>query len=297
MPESKWGRKETIIWPPRKPIYTLGALFLAVVATGLFVYLRFTFGSNALEKYYLPLYMKTAVTSSFRATGQYQLLFVSDGKNRFRLATDQDVEAGNTPQRIGKPLPLKLSAEAIKQGWLFLYRGPVLIYQNKPLHEYLKLVVNGNQGLFSRFALPLSFGVMALLIQLPLSIPRDVRRYKEMKYGRRLKGPVMVTPKQFNKAVHGTGIGIKTDDCKDPLRIPRAAEDQHIEIIGDTGTGKTTLIMQLLREGNAGFTGNAGFRLSLSNPPPGRSLRPRGYESWSVDPELSHCPPGQPACE
>ena len=32
MPESKWGRKETIIWPPRKPIYTLGALFLAVVA-------------------------------------------------------------------------------------------------------------------------------------------------------------------------------------------------------------------------------------------------------------------------
>jgi hypothetical protein len=136
---------------------------------------------------------------------------------------------------------------------------------------------------------------MTLLIQLPLSIPRDVRRYKEMKYGRRLKGPVMVTPKQFNKAVQGNGIGIKTDDCKDPLRIPRAAEDQHIEIIGDTGTGKTTLIMQLLREGNAGFTGNAGFRLSLSNPPPGRPLRPRGYESWSVDPELSHSPPGS-AC-
>ena len=44
MPETKWGRKETIIWPPRKPIYTLGALFLSVIATGLFVYLRFTFG-------------------------------------------------------------------------------------------------------------------------------------------------------------------------------------------------------------------------------------------------------------
>jgi hypothetical protein len=65
-----------------------------------------------------------------------------------------------------------------------------------------------------------------------------------MKYGRRLKGPVMVTPKQFNKAVCGTGIGIRADDCKELLRIPRAAEDQHIEIIGDTGTGKTTLIMR-----------------------------------------------------
>jgi type IV secretory pathway TraG/TraD family ATPase VirD4 len=63
-----------------------------------------------------------------------------------------------------------------------------------------------------------------------------------------LKGPVMVTPREFNRAVHGTGIGIKTDDCKEMLRIPQAAEDQHIEIIGDTGTGKTTIIMQLLRQ-------------------------------------------------
>jgi type IV secretory pathway TraG/TraD family ATPase VirD4 len=180
--------------------------------------------------------------------GQYQLLYLSDGKKKFRLATDQDVESGTTPQIVGKPLPLKLSADAMKQGWLFLYRGPVTMYQNKPLHTYLKLVVYENQSLLSRFALPLIFGVVTLLIQLPLSIPKDVRRYKEMKYGRRLKGPVMVTPKQFNKAVQGTGIGIKTDNCKEPLRIPRAAEDQHFEIIGDTGTGKTTLIMQLLRQ-------------------------------------------------
>ena len=50
MPETKWGRKETIIWPPRKPIYTLGALFLSVIATGLFVYLRFTFAHDAARK-------------------------------------------------------------------------------------------------------------------------------------------------------------------------------------------------------------------------------------------------------
>ena len=50
MPETKWGRKETIIWPPRKPIYTLGALFLAVIATGLFVYLRFAFGMTCARK-------------------------------------------------------------------------------------------------------------------------------------------------------------------------------------------------------------------------------------------------------
>jgi len=196
----------------------------------------------------VPLYLKTEITGSIRFTGQYQLLLISDGKRKFRLATDQEVEPGSTAQPTGKPLPLKLSADAAKQGWLYLYRGPVLVYQNKGLHTYLKQAIYGNEGLISRFQLPLIFGLIALLVQLPFSIPKDIRRRKEMKYGRLLKGPVMVAPKQFNKAVRGNGIGIRTDDCKEPLRIPRAAEDQHIEIIGDTGTGKTTLIMQLLRQ-------------------------------------------------
>ena len=43
MAEVTWGRKETIIWPPHKPIYTLGALFLGLIATGFFVYFRFIF--------------------------------------------------------------------------------------------------------------------------------------------------------------------------------------------------------------------------------------------------------------
>jgi len=37
MAMTKWGRKETIIWPPHGPIYTYGAVFVAVVLTGLFL--------------------------------------------------------------------------------------------------------------------------------------------------------------------------------------------------------------------------------------------------------------------
>ena len=69
-----------------------------------------------------------------------------------------------------------------------------------------------------------------------------------MKYGRRLKGPILVTPRQFNKAFEGTGIGLKVDRCRKMLRVPQRAEDQHFEIIGDTGSGKTTIIMQMLRQ-------------------------------------------------
>jgi len=59
MAENNWGRKETIIWPPHQPIYTIGALVLALIATGLFVYLRFQFGLSPLQRYYLPYYLRT----------------------------------------------------------------------------------------------------------------------------------------------------------------------------------------------------------------------------------------------
>jgi hypothetical protein len=56
MPETNWGRKETIIWPPHSPIYTFGAVFLALILTGLFVYLRFAFALSPLEQFYRALH-------------------------------------------------------------------------------------------------------------------------------------------------------------------------------------------------------------------------------------------------
>jgi hypothetical protein len=69
-----------------------------------------------------------------------------------------------------------------------------------------------------------------------------------MKYGRRVRGPERLTPKQFNKKVQGDGIGIKTDGMKELLRIPAKSEAQHIQIIADTGAGKTTIILQTRRQ-------------------------------------------------
>jgi hypothetical protein len=52
--EATWGRKETIIWPPHQPIYTLGACFMALVFTGMLIAIRFTFALDPLEQFYLP---------------------------------------------------------------------------------------------------------------------------------------------------------------------------------------------------------------------------------------------------
>ena len=57
MAMTKWGRKESIIWPPHSPIYTYGAVFMALVLTGFFLYCRFTFGNSPLQRFYTPTYI------------------------------------------------------------------------------------------------------------------------------------------------------------------------------------------------------------------------------------------------
>jgi hypothetical protein len=248
MPTTQWGRKETIIWPPHSPIYTYGAIFLSIVAAGLFVYLRFSFALTPLQQFYLPYYLRTSVAGVMHKTDKYQLLTVADGRNHARTAAAEDVEEGSTPEPGGKRLALQLSPEARAAGLRFLYRGPQIPYFNAPLNAYFQHTIYDGDSVWAIFQMPLSFGLAVFAFQLPFSIAKDIKRRRQMKYGRQLKGPVLLTPKEFNKVVEGDGIGFKTVESEKMMRIPQRAEGQHIELTGDTGAGKMTLIMQVLRQ-------------------------------------------------
>ena len=112
----------------------------------------------------------------------------------------------------------------------------------------MKDVVYGGTSLPTFFRPPLIGGAAVLLILLPFAVFKDVHRQKQLRYGRRLKGPEMLTPRQFNRVVKGDGIGFKIDGMRKMLRIPARAEAQHMQIIGDTGAGKSALMFQLLRQ-------------------------------------------------
>ena len=73
----KWGRKETIIFPPHSPIYTYGAVFFALILTGMFVYLRFSRGQTPLQQFYTPIYARSAVGGVFNGSHKYQLLYAA----------------------------------------------------------------------------------------------------------------------------------------------------------------------------------------------------------------------------
>ncbi len=79
MAKTTWGRKETIIWPYYRPLYTYGTVLVAVVITGLFLCARLRFGSTSLQRYYMPVYERTSIVGSFSATHRstYRMLFLA----------------------------------------------------------------------------------------------------------------------------------------------------------------------------------------------------------------------------
>lgn len=245
---TQWGRKETAIYPPQKPIYTYGAVMLALLFTGLAIWARLSYAVPPLARYYTPAYMRAALGGEFNQHGFYRMIDIAGPRKANRIARPEDVQEGSTELPGGKPLPLELSDAAKKEGYQVLYKGAKQRYADKAMHAYLKSAVWGGADPSDSYGWSLGCGAVALLFLLPFAIVRDIRRRKEMKYGRLLKGPKMVTPKEFTSLLQAGGLSIQTADKKVKLRIPVRSEAKHIQAMGDTGVGKTTLFMQMLEQ-------------------------------------------------
>jgi len=246
MNTTPWGRKETLITPPRAPIYTYAAITIAALVTLISAYLWTVMAWSRLERFYLPIYIESGVLGVVQKTHSYRLPTVMDAQHRARPALPEDVEPGQTSQPDGRPLPIQLTTAARAEGLETITRGEKIAYKNKPLHAFLQKFVYGGRSVAGLFVWPGLLGLVCLLVQLPLAVRKDMERLRERKYGRLLKGPRLMSPSAFNRAVKGDGVGFQTLESRRLMRIPRQVEGQHIEIMGDTGAGKTRLIMQLL---------------------------------------------------
>jgi hypothetical protein len=176
------------------------------------------------------------------------MLFLTDHSLKLGPVMNGDVVYGRTPEPGGRVIPLTLSVTALQRGNDLLFRGPVRSYVDTSLHEYLKAAVYDGRDVSTILKPPMLCGAGLFLVMLPFAVTLDLKRQKRWKYGRRLKGPERLTPQAFNRTVKGDGIGFKTDGMKDMLRIPAKAEAQHIQIIGDTGAGKSAMLFQVLRQ-------------------------------------------------
>ena len=88
----------------------------------------------------------------------------------------------------------------------------------------------------------------------------DNANNKEARNGRLLRGPGLISRWRFNRRTRGNGVRLRLEnfrnpfewlkggDCGRDLVIQRDKEAHHIQIAGDTGTGKSTLVRQIVSQ-------------------------------------------------
>jgi hypothetical protein len=270
---SNWGRKETFITPPTVPVYTFTAFGAAILCLCFYGWQQIRFSMNTLQRTYLTDYVRAAVGTRFNQVGKYRLIYLDGpGKVTPRRGLPVDFEEGSTILPDGRAVPVHLTALPLAQGYRWFGRSLVQRYKDASLYRWLSLTFYKGQSLLGTFRLSLVEDGITLAAMLYFAIPADIKRLKRLKYGRVLRGPEIMTPSEFHRAVERDflnqplarlrarlaarkthnpallGPGFKTTEMAGLMRIPPGKEAQHFQLMGDTGAGKTSLIMQLLRQ-------------------------------------------------
>ncbi|MGB8473520.1 MAG: type IV secretion system DNA-binding domain-containing protein [Candidatus Acidiferrum sp.] len=249
----EWGRKEDAgEWPKPTHAWALRTMLIAIVSVAVICAYRYAYLLTPLQHFYLTTYIRCGLRSEINLSrsGRYLMLNVVDGKGT-RLALDEEVIPVTT---ASGEKTFALTEEAVKAGDKRLVFQQVQ-YDNAKLHEFLGHWIYRDQT-FMDFLLPaLGGGLGVFCLGLLAAIPKDAVRARERKQGRRLRGPELVTAGQFNRRNRSDGISFELAERTitqklfgqvPKLRLPLAIERNHILIMGDTGTGKTTLTRRIL---------------------------------------------------
>ena len=245
---TQWGRKETIISPPHAPVMSYSALAAALLCTCFFLWERVDYSLAPLQHSYLLEYGRSTIGAAFHGHQQYRLIYLGGHTSKPRLALPADFVDGSMTVPSGKTMPFALSDLAHAQGYSFPFRAPEQKLPDSSTNRWLRDAIYEHKSLWQTFAVASIEGGICLVVMLAFAIPKDIERLKQMKYGRVLRGPRMLDPNEFNRAQRGDGLGFKTTESGRMMRIPLKKEAQHLQLMGDTGVGKTQLIMQCLRQ-------------------------------------------------
>jgi len=247
----QWGRVPGAgTWQRPKPVWLMSVIVVAIAAGVAVWFYRQHAVWTPLQQYYLSAYARSALASSLGIrTGRYRVLSIVNRRG-VRLAMDEEVVPVVTP--TGETaFALSDLALAVKTGQL-VWRD--VSYHHAGLHEQLREWIYAGQTL-TDLARPSLIGVFAVLVAgLLLAIPKDLARARERRHGRRLKGPELVSVRRFNQRTRADGVGFVQEPgvagrlmgYRPAVAIPRAIESSHVLIMGDSGTGKSALIRQLL---------------------------------------------------
>jgi type IV secretory pathway TraG/TraD family ATPase VirD4 len=247
----EWGRApEAGKWQRAVPVWFMSAILIAL-ASGIGVWwVRQTYVWTPLQRFYLSAYARSALAGALAIrTGRYRLLLM-ENRRVSRLAIDEEVvpiasPAGETTFAMSE------LADQAGSGRL-VWRD--LVHNHARLHTELQVWIYANQTLIDLARPSLITVLIVLIAGVLVAIPKDVQWLRSRRHGKRLKGPELVSVRQFNRRTRADGITFaqtlrlpaKLLGVQPAVAIPRAIESSHLLIMGDSGTGKSVLIRQLL---------------------------------------------------
>jgi type IV secretory pathway TraG/TraD family ATPase VirD4 len=249
----KWGRAGSAgTWPSTKAISTLAVLMLAIVSGMAISAYRYRAVWTPLQRFYLFTYLRSEFLDALTIkTGRFQLLNVIGRTDRPRLAFDDEVQPQTTTHE--RTFTLSKAGREVGDRQLVWEDG---MYPNATLHALLKTAIYRDQTL-TDLAMPFVWGTLGVFgLGLLVAVPHDIARARARRHGVRTKGPELVTARQFTPRQHADGIEFPQErtalarllGLHPSVRLPRAIESSHFLIIGDSGTGKSTLIRQILTQ-------------------------------------------------
>jgi hypothetical protein len=263
---AEWGRKQySKPWPSRTHVWTWGAFFLSCLFFVFMVWRDGRVNWTAAQRLYLSDYLKSGARSKLPAAkARYTLLLGITAKGEQLLVTGDEIEAvKGADGRYG----YMLTDDGIKDG-LTRLQWTTAVYNDRGLHGLMGSYVYQNQTLWDFVKRPTYWTVAFFVALLFIVVPKDRARRMVWKFGRRLRGPELVTTAEFNQKLgrskllttqlpdgvmfineeQSWGDKLLYNNASRWVRVPREREAMHFLIVGDSGTGKSAAIRQMLSQ-------------------------------------------------
>jgi len=250
--EHRWT--STRNWVQRTLKLSLFCFLLSVLAGIGRTYWDYLKYWSPLQRVYFRQYLYSTVPKILSGRSHYQLLVLMiparpKGFNH-RLATDEDATPLDEKRFLLTEAAKKKGAVAV--GWEAFHR----VNDEEMYAKFRDLIYQGRSPWeWCRPGRQVAFGMFLVLVI--LGLVWDRKDLETKRQGKTLKGPVLVTRWQFNRLKQSNGIGFRTEDPpswqervwhSDSRRVRVRSEEEcgHFLLMGDTGTGKSVLIQQLL---------------------------------------------------
>jgi hypothetical protein len=216
-----------------------------------------------LQRYYLLAYVdSTERAKQPGAATPVEWIFKTAPGRKHILAINSDVVSANSADP-----PVRLSKTAIESGWTGIEKSAPVQADSAGLEQFLQQYIYNGQGFWGLMAEPVIVGFILILV---LIVPALTLKEKlatgsrhEQRHGRRTRGPELLSSWQWNWKRKPDGIrwqlrwqnflldwssNVLPGWARPTFRIRRSLEANHILLMGDSGSGKSSAIRQILRQ-------------------------------------------------